>query len=200
MKTRPHTPESHSTKEIGMKDPQPLSLVARKAYRERAFGLVAGFRESRGPQSTCPIVHSRQHPRLVRWTSNDFGTVLSRIDILARYQGNAIRRYLITPGVRVRCACPAACRTGSTDRWCRGACIDPADAAPEYWHHVHNRLSVNETPRLYTAPAFFGSIAEGHASERSVDNFYDVCSDSFFLSTVGGATLITFGTHQTAFQ
>lgn len=28
--------------------------------------------------------------------------------------------------------------------------IDPADAAPEYWHHVHNRLSVNENPRPYT--------------------------------------------------
>jgi hypothetical protein len=28
--------------------------------------------------------------------------------------------------------------------------IDPADAAPEYWHHVHNRLSVNETPRPYS--------------------------------------------------
>ncbi|MFX6926369.1 DUF2840 domain-containing protein, partial [Acinetobacter baumannii] len=28
--------------------------------------------------------------------------------------------------------------------------INPADAAPDYWHHVHNRLSVNETPRPYT--------------------------------------------------
>ena len=28
--------------------------------------------------------------------------------------------------------------------------INPADVAPDYWHHVHNRLSVNESPRLYT--------------------------------------------------
>jgi hypothetical protein len=28
--------------------------------------------------------------------------------------------------------------------------IDPADAAPDYWHHVRNRLSVNEIPRMYT--------------------------------------------------
>jgi hypothetical protein len=28
--------------------------------------------------------------------------------------------------------------------------IDPADAAPDYWQHVHNRLSVNEAPRFYT--------------------------------------------------
>jgi hypothetical protein len=27
--------------------------------------------------------------------------------------------------------------------------IDPADAAPDYWHHVHNP-SVDETPRIYT--------------------------------------------------
>ena len=28
--------------------------------------------------------------------------------------------------------------------------IDPADAALDYWHHVRNRLSVNEVPRIYT--------------------------------------------------
>ena len=28
--------------------------------------------------------------------------------------------------------------------------IDPADAALDYWHHVRNRLSVNEVPGIYT--------------------------------------------------
>jgi hypothetical protein len=28
--------------------------------------------------------------------------------------------------------------------------IDPADAAPDYWQHLHNRILVNETPRNYT--------------------------------------------------
>ena len=28
--------------------------------------------------------------------------------------------------------------------------VDPADAAPDYWQHIHNRLSVNEVPRAYT--------------------------------------------------
>src|ERR1700736_4920456 len=28
--------------------------------------------------------------------------------------------------------------------------IDPADAAPEHWRHVHNRLFVNDRPRSYT--------------------------------------------------
>jgi hypothetical protein len=26
--------------------------------------------------------------------------------------------------------------------------IDPADVAPEYWRHVHNRLSVGDRPNL----------------------------------------------------
>src|SRR5260370_36705748 len=28
--------------------------------------------------------------------------------------------------------------------------IDPADAAPDHWQHIHNRLSVGEQPRPYT--------------------------------------------------
>jgi hypothetical protein len=28
--------------------------------------------------------------------------------------------------------------------------IDPADAAPDYWQHVHNRVSVGGRPRPYT--------------------------------------------------
>jgi hypothetical protein len=28
--------------------------------------------------------------------------------------------------------------------------IDPADAAPEYWRHLHNRLAAGHEPRAYT--------------------------------------------------
>src|SRR5580700_5456567 len=28
--------------------------------------------------------------------------------------------------------------------------IDPADAAPDHWRHIHNRLSVGEQPRPYS--------------------------------------------------
>ena len=31
-----------------------------------------------------------------------------------------------------------------------GLGVDPTDAAPDYWRHVHNRLSAGETPRWYT--------------------------------------------------
>jgi len=91
----------------------------------------------------------------VRWVSNDFGTVISRIDIIRA----------VAPGQR--CATVPYVRPGGDillrlSGWPKVECvlqiadaiealgIDPADAAPDYWHHVHNRLSVNETPRSYT--------------------------------------------------
>ena len=91
----------------------------------------------------------------VRWTSNDFGTVISRVDILRA----------VAPGQR--CATVPYVRPGGDillrlAGWSKvervlqfvdaveALGIDPADAAPDYWHHVHNRLSVNEVPRSYT--------------------------------------------------
>ena len=91
----------------------------------------------------------------VRWASNDFGTVVSRIDILravrpgepcstvgfVRPGGESLLRIYGWPKVeRVLQIVDAVEALG----------IDPADAAPDYWHHVHNRLSVNEVPRIYT--------------------------------------------------
>jgi hypothetical protein len=92
---------------------------------------------------------------LVRWVSNDFGTVISRVDIIRA----------VAPGQR--CATVPYVRPGGDillrlSGWPKvervlqivdaveALGIDPADAAPDYWHHVHNRLSVNETPRVYT--------------------------------------------------
>ena len=71
----------------------------------------------------------------VRWASSDFGAAISRVDILRA----------ATPGQRY-----------STVPWVKPGTPPPhsvkqsADVAPDYWHHVHNRLSVNQTPRPYT--------------------------------------------------
>lgn len=91
----------------------------------------------------------------VRWTSNDFGTVLSRIDILRAVAPG--QRYStipwISPGgeslLRLS-GWPKVERVLQAIDAVEGLGIDPADAAPEYWHHVHNRMSVNEVPRTYT--------------------------------------------------
>ncbi|WP_441231936.1 DUF2840 domain-containing protein [Tardiphaga sp. 215_C5_N2_1] len=90
----------------------------------------------------------------VRWTSNDFGTVISRIDILravATGQRCSTVPY-VRPGgdilLRVS-GWPKVERVLQLVDVIEALGIDPADAAPDYWHHVHNRLSVNEAPRAY---------------------------------------------------
>ena len=91
----------------------------------------------------------------VRWTSNDFGTMLSRIDILRAAAPG--RRYSTVPWINpggeslLRLAgWPKVERVLQLIDAVEALGIDPAEAAPDYWHHVHNRLSVNETPRTYT--------------------------------------------------
>src|SRR5215470_3214622 len=91
----------------------------------------------------------------VRWTSNDFGTVLSRVDILRAAQPG--RRYSTVPWISpggeslLRLSgWPKVERVLQLIDAVEALGIDPANAAPDYWHHVHNRLSVNEAPRPYT--------------------------------------------------
>jgi hypothetical protein len=92
---------------------------------------------------------------LVRWVSNDFGTVISRIDIIRAVAPG--QRCVTVPYVRpggeifLRLSgWPKVERVLQIADAIEALGIDPADAAPDYWHHVHNRLSVNETPRSYT--------------------------------------------------
>jgi hypothetical protein len=91
----------------------------------------------------------------VRWTSNDFGTIVSRIDIIkavALGQRCATVPY-VRPGgdILLRLSgWPKVERVLQIVDAVEALGIDPADAAPDYWHHVHNRLSVNEAPRAYT--------------------------------------------------
>lgn len=98
---------------------------------------------------------------LVRWAANDFGTILSRIDIL-RAVGTGAPCQTV-PFVR-----PGGDILLKIDGWpkvervlqgidaieARG--IAPADVSPDHWRHVHNRLIAGQEPRAYT-------IAQHHA-------------------------------------
>jgi hypothetical protein len=91
----------------------------------------------------------------VRWTSSDFGTAISRIDILRAVASG--QRCSTVPYVK-----PGGEILLRLSDWLKvervlqlihaveALDINPADVAPDYWHHVHNRLSVNENPRPYT--------------------------------------------------
>ena len=91
----------------------------------------------------------------VRWVSNDFGTVISRIDIIravAPGQRCATVPY-VRPGgdILLRLSgWPKVERVLQIARCHRGARHRSGRRCPDYWHHVHNRMSVNEVPRSYT--------------------------------------------------
>tara|TARA_R110002124_G_scaffold10096_2_gene50850 strand:- start:5907 stop:6425 length:519 start_codon:yes stop_codon:yes gene_type:complete len=91
----------------------------------------------------------------VRWASNDYGTIVSRLDIL-----RAIGRgepFQTVPFVR-----PGGEILLRIDGWrqvqralavidaVEALSVDPADASPDYWRHVHNRLSAGQEPNPYT--------------------------------------------------
>ena len=92
---------------------------------------------------------------IVRWASNDFGTVLSRVDVLrAATPGQS---YSTAPWVKpggeslLRLSgWPKVERALQLIDGVEALDINPADVAPDYWRHVHNRLQVNESPRPYT--------------------------------------------------
>jgi len=91
----------------------------------------------------------------LRWAGNVHGTVQSRIDILRAVAPG--EPYITVPDVR-----PGGDSLLQISGWPRvekvlqaidaveALGIDPADAAPGYWQHVHNRLSVGDQPQSYT--------------------------------------------------
>lgn len=88
----------------------------------------------------------------VRWASNDFGTVISRIDIVRAVAAGEPHQTLpfVRPGGEILLKIdgwPKVERVLQLIDAIEALAIDPADAAPDYWRHVQNRLSVGETPR-----------------------------------------------------
>ncbi|MDN3275992.1 DUF2840 domain-containing protein [Frankia sp. RB7] len=91
----------------------------------------------------------------VRWTSSDFGTVISRADVLqAAASGQRCSTVpYVKPGAEILLRLTGwqkVERVLKVVDAIEGLGIDPVDVAPDYWQHVHNRLSVNEKPRSYT--------------------------------------------------
>ena len=91
----------------------------------------------------------------VRWTANDYGTLISRVDIVRAVKPGEPCSTVpwVSPGgdILLRLSSwPKVEKVLQLIDAVEALGIDPADAALDYWGHVHNRLSVNETPRPYT--------------------------------------------------
>lgn len=90
----------------------------------------------------------------VRWASNDYGTAVSRLDILrACGPGEAITT---VPGVTLGgevllrlSGWPKVERVLQAIDQVEALDLDPSDACPDHWRHIHNRISAGETPRAY---------------------------------------------------
>jgi hypothetical protein len=88
----------------------------------------------------------------VRWASNDFGTVLSRIHILRAVGAGEPCSTVpyVGPGAEILLhisGWPKVERVLQQIDAIEALRIDPADVAPD---HIQNRLTANELPRSYT--------------------------------------------------
>lgn len=91
----------------------------------------------------------------VRWAANEYGTIISRIDIV-RSVGTG-EPYQTLPFVR-----PGGDILLKVEGWPKvervlqmidtieAAGIDAADVSPDHWRHVHNRMTAGQPPRPYT--------------------------------------------------
>ncbi len=92
----------------------------------------------------------------VRWASNDYGTIISRIDIVRAVEPGQPYQTLpfVRPGGDILLkieSWPKVERVLQLIDAIEAMKLDPVDVAPDYWRHVHNRLTANHEPRAYTA-------------------------------------------------
>jgi hypothetical protein len=156
MKRDVHNPQSRSPKEVVVSDLTTVELLWLEKRIENRIRFGRSVSEKLVDRNRRVLSFAPGSIfAFVRWTSNDFGTVLSRIDILrAATPGH---RYSTVPWIKpggeslLRLSgWPKVERVLQLIDAVEALDVNPADAAPDYWHHVHNRLSVNETPRPYT--------------------------------------------------
>lgn len=91
----------------------------------------------------------------VRWAANDFGTVISRIDIVRTIApGDAYQTLpFVRPGGEILLKVESWPKVEDVLRHIDAiepVRIDPCDVAPDHWRHVAHRISTGEAPRPYS--------------------------------------------------
>lgn len=99
----------------------------------------------------------------VRWASNDYGTVVSRIDILrAITAGNSYQTLpFVRPGGEILLKIEGWPKVEEVLRHVdaiEGLGIDPAEVDPDHWRHVAHWMKADEAPRPYTAERHAASL------------------------------------------
>ena len=91
----------------------------------------------------------------VRWEANDYGTVLSRLDILRACGAGELVTTVpgVTPGGEILLRLngwPRVKRALNAIAAIEELRIDPAKVAPDWWQHLHNRIVCNVSHRAYS--------------------------------------------------
>lgn len=133
-----------------------VTLVWRKGEREDwiKFGKpVAGRIVNRSQR--IESYATGQVFALVRWTSNEYGTVRSALDIVrAAAAGEPVTPVpQVDPGGDVLLSVHGWPKVAQVFRLIdaiEASGIDPCEVAPDHWRHIHNRLAARELPRGYS--------------------------------------------------
>jgi Protein of unknown function (DUF2840) len=92
---------------------------------------------------------------LVRWASNDYGTIRSSLDIVRAVDpGEPVTSVSqVDPGGEVLLAIhgwPKVAKVFRLIDAIEASGIDPCEVAPDHWRHIHNRMAAREVPRDYS--------------------------------------------------
>ena len=91
----------------------------------------------------------------VRWAANDFGTIISRIDIVRAVEPGEAYQTLpfVRPGGEILLKIEGWPKVEQVLRHIdagEALGIDACDVAPDHWRHVGNRIGAGHEPRAYT--------------------------------------------------
>ncbi|MFG1287875.1 DUF2840 domain-containing protein [Xanthobacter versatilis] len=91
----------------------------------------------------------------VRWASNDFGTTVSRLDIVRAVDAGEPCQTVpfVRPGGEILLKIngwPKVEQVLQVIDAIEAHGIDPTAVSPDYWRHAHNRLVAGQVPRAYT--------------------------------------------------
>lgn len=91
----------------------------------------------------------------VRWAANERGTVLSRLDILQAAAPGAVCSTVpgVAPGGHILLRLsgwPNVRRGLEAIDAVEDSGVEPTDVAPDWWGHVHHRITAGEPVRAYT--------------------------------------------------
>ncbi|MBN8483840.1 MAG: DUF2840 domain-containing protein [Sphingomonadales bacterium] len=92
---------------------------------------------------------------LVRWASNDYGTIWSTLDIVRAVgtDESCTQITQVDPGGELLLSVRGWPKVNLVFRLIdaiEATGIDPCEVAPDHWRHVHNRMAGREAPRDYS--------------------------------------------------